>query len=91
MSSKTARRVTVVLVCASLICALSLGVRHTFGLFMRPMTLDLQWGREAFSIAIALQNLVWGAARRFRAGSPTVSARAASSSAADWSMRLALS
>lgn len=65
MSSKTARRVTVVLVCASLICALSLGVRHTFGLFMRPMTLDLQWGREAFSIAIALQNLVWGAAQPF--------------------------
>ena len=65
MSSGTARRVIVVLVCASVICALSLGIRHTFGLFMRPMTMDLQWGREAFSLAIALQNLVWGATQPF--------------------------
>ena len=59
------RTATIILVCASLICALSLGIRHTFGLFMRPMTLDLQWNREAFSFAIALQNLVWGAAQPF--------------------------
>jgi hypothetical protein len=65
MSSRTARDVTLVLVCASIICALSLEIRHTFGLFMRPMTMDLQWGREAFSIAIALQNLVWGATQPF--------------------------
>jgi MFS family permease len=32
---------------------------------MRPMTMDLQWGREAFAFAIALQNLVWGAAQPF--------------------------
>ena len=70
MSSKTARRVTVVLVCASLICALSLGVRHTFGLFMRPMTLDLQWGREAFSIAIARGRLDADQLRSFACDNP---------------------
>ena len=65
MSSKTAGSVTTLLVCGSMIVALSLGIRHGFGLFMRPMTMDLHWGREAFSIAIALQNLVWGAAQPF--------------------------
>lgn len=56
---------TLLLVCASLTVALSLGIRHTFGLFMQPMSMDLQWGRGVFSFAIALQNLVWGAAQPF--------------------------
>src|SRR5881275_723382 len=41
---------------------LALGTRQGFGLFLRPMSLDLGWGRETFSFAIALQNLVWGLA-----------------------------
>ena len=41
---------------------LALGTRQGFGLFLRPMSMDLGWGREAFSFAIALQNLVWGCA-----------------------------
>jgi MFS family permease len=44
---------------------LALGTRQSFGLFLRPMSLDLGWGREAFSFAIALQNLVWGCAMPF--------------------------
>ncbi|HJW24077.1 MAG TPA: MFS transporter [Rhodocyclaceae bacterium] len=39
-----------------------MGVRHTAGLFLQPMTLDHGWSRETFSFAIALQNLVWGLA-----------------------------
>jgi MFS family permease len=39
---------------------LALGTRQSFGLFLRPMTIDLGCGREVFSFAIALQNLVWG-------------------------------
>ena len=35
---------------------------HGFGLFLQPMTMDLGWGRETFAFAIAVQNLVWGAA-----------------------------
>ncbi|KRW58056.1 MFS transporter [Pseudomonas sp. TTU2014-080ASC] len=45
---------------SSLILALSLGVRHGFGLFLAPMSADFGWGREVFAFAIALQNLVWG-------------------------------
>lgn len=44
----------------SFIVLLSLGVRATFGLFMQPMGLEHGWGREVFSLAFAIQNLVWG-------------------------------
>jgi len=54
-----------VLVCASVILALSLGIRHSFGLFLQPVSMDGGWGREVFAFAIALQNLVWGASQPF--------------------------
>lgn len=42
------------------IILMSLGVRATFGLFMQPMGLEHGWGRDVFSLAFAIQNLVWG-------------------------------
>ena len=54
-----------VLVCGGMILTLSLGLRHGFGLFLAPMTSDLGWGRETFAIALAVQNLVWGASQPF--------------------------
>ncbi|MDD0975848.1 MFS transporter [Pseudomonas fontis] len=54
-----------ILVGAALILALSLGVRHGFGLFLAPMSADFGWGRGVFALAIALQNLVWGLAQPF--------------------------
>jgi MFS family permease len=59
------RTPAVVLVCGGLILMLALGARQSFGLFLRPMSMDLGWGRETFSFAIALQNLVWGLAMPF--------------------------
>ncbi|MBC7200843.1 MFS transporter [Stutzerimonas balearica] len=50
---------------ASLILAISLGVRHGFGLFLAPMSAEFGWGRETFAFAIALQNLVWGLVQPF--------------------------
>jgi MFS family permease len=50
---------------SSLILALSLGVRHAFGLFLPPMSAEFGWGREVFAFAIALQNLVWGLIQPF--------------------------
>ncbi|MEL6798934.1 MAG: MFS transporter [Pseudomonadota bacterium] len=55
----------VALVCGSLILLISLGVRHAFGLFLQPISMDQGWGRETFAFAIALQNLVWGASQPF--------------------------
>ena len=54
-----------ILLGAALILALSLGVRHGFGLFLAPMSAEFGWGRGVFAFAIALQNLVWGLAQPF--------------------------
>ncbi|GAB1392818.1 MFS transporter [Rhodocyclaceae bacterium] len=42
---------------------LAMGVRHGFGLFLQPMTMDHGWSRETFAFALALQNLLWGASQ----------------------------
>lgn len=55
----------VALACGALIMLFSLGIRHGFGLFLQPITMDQGWGRETFAFAIALQNLVWGASQPF--------------------------
>jgi predicted MFS family arabinose efflux permease len=59
------RTPTVVLVASGAIVALSMGLRHGFGLFLQPMSADLHWGRETFALAMAVQNLMWGAATPF--------------------------
>ena len=59
------RTPAVILVCSGLALTLSLGVRHNFGLYLQPMTLDLGWSRQTFSLAIAIQNLVYGLAQPF--------------------------
>ncbi len=59
------RRPAVVLACGALILTLAMGVRHTGGLFLPPMTADQGWSREMFSFAIALQNLMWGVFQPF--------------------------
>ncbi len=59
------RTPTVILVVGCIILTLSMGVRHTAGLFLQPMTADHGWSRETFSFAIAIQNLVWGLASPF--------------------------
>ena len=50
----------VLVVCGALILLLSMGTRNSFGLFLQPMSLDLQLPREVFSLAIAIQMIVWG-------------------------------
>jgi len=54
-----------VLVFGSLVLFIALGIRHGFGLFLQPVSLERGWGREVFSFAIAAQNLVWGFAQPF--------------------------
>lgn len=48
-----------------IILAISFGVRHTFGIFLQPMSLDNNWGREVFALSLAVQNIVWGIAQPF--------------------------
>ncbi|OHC61635.1 MAG: MFS transporter [Rhodocyclales bacterium RIFCSPLOWO2_02_FULL_63_24] len=63
MSAARWRSPDAVLLCGGAIVMLALGIRHGFGIFLRPMTLDLQMSRGSFAFAIALQNLVWGFAQ----------------------------
>ncbi len=51
-----------VLVCGAMVVTLSMGIRHGFGLWLQPITMDRGWTRETFALAIAVQNIVWGLA-----------------------------
>ena len=65
MTQSNWRTPLAVLICGGIILTLSLGTRHSFGLYLQPMTLDLGWNRQTFAIAIAIQNLVFGLATPF--------------------------
>lgn len=60
MSQATWRTPLVVLACGTTILMLGFGVRQVSGLFIAPVSADMGWERSAFSIAIAVQALVWG-------------------------------
>jgi predicted MFS family arabinose efflux permease len=59
------RSALVALAAGSFIVLLAFGIRSSFGLFLQPMSLEFGWGREVFAFALALQNLIWGAAQPF--------------------------
>ncbi|SFI65833.1 Predicted arabinose efflux permease, MFS family [Bosea sp. OK403] len=50
----------VIVAAGCLIALITFGPRASAGLFQIPMTLEFGWGRDTFSIAIAIQNLLWG-------------------------------
>jgi MFS family permease len=68
MSRAISRPQILVIVAAAAVLAMTLGVRQTFGLYLVPMTVDLDWTRGLFGLAMAAQNLVWGAAQPFVGG-----------------------
>jgi predicted MFS family arabinose efflux permease len=51
-----------ILLCGACIVTLSMGVRHGFGLWLQPITMERGWPRETFAFALAVQNLAWGIA-----------------------------
>ena len=57
-----------VLIAGCIILCIGFGVRSSFGLFLQPMSLENGWGRETFSIAMAIQNLIWGLLGPFAGG-----------------------
>jgi MFS family permease len=59
---------TVILTCGAIILCLSFGARAGMGLYLQPLSLEYGWGREIFSMAMALQNLIWGALGPFAGG-----------------------
>jgi MFS family permease len=53
------------LFCGAFIVTMSMGIRHSFGLWLQPITMAHGWTREDYSLALAIQNLVWGASGPF--------------------------
>ena len=62
------RTPVVVLICGTLVMLLSFGIRQTYGLFLTPISDTLGWPRGVFSLAVALQSLIWGLAQPFLGG-----------------------
>lgn len=54
------RRALPVLISAAAMLSLAMGLRQSLGLFMTPMTRDIAVSVSDFTLAIAVQNLMWG-------------------------------
>jgi MFS family permease len=59
------RTPVVILAAGTVVLILAFGIRTSFGIFMVPISDDLGWGRQTFGFAMAMQNLIWGAAQPF--------------------------
>ncbi|WP_279481155.1 MFS transporter [Aureimonas sp. SK2] len=62
---QAARSPWIALFCGAVIVTIAMGLRQSYGLLLRPMELEIGVGREAFGLAIALQNLLLGLAQPF--------------------------
>jgi MFS family permease len=49
-----------ILIGTALLLALGMGIRQSFGLFLTPITHDLAVTAADFTLALAVQNIVWG-------------------------------
>mgnify|MGYP003337509563 FL=1 len=52
-----------ILIAASVMMSLAMGMRQCLGLFLPPMTQALAMSASDFTFAIAVQNIVWGLAQ----------------------------
>jgi len=62
------RTPVVILLCGCLIALVGFGARSGLGFFLAPMSQANGWGRDVFSLALAIQMLLWGAAQPFAGG-----------------------
>ena len=49
-----------ILIGASIMLTLSMGLRQSLGIFLQPLTQDIKISVSDFTLAIAIQNLAWG-------------------------------
>ena len=50
----------IIMLSAAALVSVTFGVRQVFGLFLVPISIEIGSGLEMFSLAIAVQNLIWG-------------------------------
>lgn len=58
--AKNAPDLKTVLIASGLVLTLAMGMRHGLGFWLQPISMEHGWTREPFSLAIAVQNLMWG-------------------------------
>ena len=61
MSNDRTLNLKTILLASGVVLTLAMGVRHGFGFWMQPISQANGWSRETYSLALALQNLLWGA------------------------------
>jgi predicted MFS family arabinose efflux permease len=61
MLTTNGRPVVLVVAAAAIIAMLSMGLRAAIPLYQVPMLTEVGWGRTEFALALALQQLLWGA------------------------------
>ena len=54
-----------IIICGCLIAAMTFGPRSAMGFFQLPMLAEKGWDRTTFGLAMAIQNLFWGAGLPF--------------------------
>ena len=54
------RQARLILIGTALLLTLGMGIRQSFGLFLAPVTHDLGVTAADFTLALAIQNIVWG-------------------------------
>jgi predicted MFS family arabinose efflux permease len=52
--------ITAAIIAGCIVAFVGFGFASTFGVFLRPMSEELGWGREVFSLSMAIQALCWG-------------------------------
>src|SRR5262245_59856657 len=65
IKSATWRTPAIILACGCLISMIGFGPRSALGLFLMPLSIANGWEREIFSLSVAIQTLLYGAAQPF--------------------------
>jgi uncharacterized membrane protein len=59
-SPRSPAETRLVLIGAAVLLSLGMGIRQSFGLLLTPVTRDLALTAADFTLAVAVQNIVWG-------------------------------
>jgi len=60
MNTENKNSYITVVIAGCILVMLSFGFRAGFGLFLEPMSIERNWGRDTLGLAFAVQNLAWG-------------------------------
>ncbi|WP_428717903.1 MFS transporter [Undibacterium curvum] len=61
MAQQQAPDLKTILIASGVVLTLAMGIRHGFGFWLQPISQAHGWTRETYSMALAVQNLLWGA------------------------------